>query len=109
VTSTQALAVAVVAAPLVTAGLLALVPRRRHVAVAYIGAGLTSLLTLILAGLAAGDAAHPITGQWIVIDAAGALLLAVIAIVGLSSVLASPSYLRGAHGSFLSAERRERD
>ncbi|HZV26698.1 MAG TPA: hypothetical protein VFG00_10440, partial [Acidothermaceae bacterium] len=96
-TSTQALAVMVVAAPLVTAGLVIVAPRKHLAVLAQTGAVATSALAVVLVSRAVKDAGHPLIGNWIVIDAAGALLLAVTAVVGLASVLMSPSYLRGAH------------
>jgi hydrogenase-4 component F len=108
VTSGQALAVAVVSLPLVTALVVGLAPRRRLAAIARAGAVVTAAVALALFGLAVRDAAHPVAGSWIVIDAAGALLLVVVGIVGLASVLASPSYLHVAHSSFVAEDRRER-
>ncbi len=57
------------------------------------GAVLTALLTLALAGIAVADAAHPHRGSWWVLDAAGGVFLAVIAVVGLLSALVAPSQL----------------
>jgi hydrogenase-4 component F len=108
VTSGQVLAVAVVCLPLITAVIVGLAPRRSLTTVARTGAVVTAAVALALCGLATHDAARPIAGQWIVIDAAGALLLVVVGVVGLASVLASSSYLRGAHGSFVAEDRRDR-
>ena len=107
-TSTQTLAVMVVAVPLATAVLLGLVPVSRLRVVARVGAVATSILALTLAGLAEHAAARPVAGRWIIIDAAGALLLAVVAVVGLASVLTSSSYLSSAGGSFVAEHRRDR-
>ena len=57
------------------------------------GAVLTAALTLILAGIAVADAAHPHHGTWWVLDAAGGVFLAVVAVVGLLSALVAPSHL----------------
>jgi hydrogenase-4 component F len=111
VTSSQTLdiaAVALVAVPLVTAGLVALAPAKRLAGLASAGAVVTSVLATALVGLAVKDAAHPVIGPWIVVDAGGALLLAVTAVIGLASVLMSRSYLRDAHGSFVGEGRRDR-
>ena len=107
-TSIQVLAAATVAAPIVTAVLAALVPARWVARTAVAGAVPTAVLALSLAGLAVADAAHPVTGRWIVIDAAGGLLLAVIAVTGLTSVLLSPAWLRGSSGSLVAGRRRDR-
>lgn len=105
---TRGLAVTVVALPVVTALLVALRPDRRAGATALAGALPTAALAAVLAVVAVKDAAHPVVGSWIVVDAAGALLLAVVALVGLASVAASPAYLSGGHGSVVGARHRER-
>ena len=43
--------------------------------------------------LALGSPSEPLIGDWLVLDAAGGLLLGVIGLVGLASVLVSPAYL----------------
>ena len=106
--NTQALAVVVVAVPLVTAGLISLAPSKHLTALARTCAVATSALAVVLVGVAVRDAGHPLVGHWIVVDAAGALLLAVTAVIGLASVLMSASYLRGAHGSFVAEGHRDR-
>ncbi len=107
-TSIQILAAATVAVPIATAALAALAPARWVSRAALAGAVPTAVLALILAGLAVADSAHPVTSRWLIIDAAGGLLLAVIAVTGLTSVLLSPAWLRGAAGSFVAQRRRER-
>lgn len=107
-TSSQLLAVVVVALPLVTAVVVGLTPARLTSAVSVIGAIPTSMAGLALAGSAIGHAGHPVVGRWIVIDAAGALFLGVGSVVGLASVVLSPSYLRTAHSSFVAEGRRDR-
>ncbi len=50
-------------------------------------------LALALAAVALVQSDDPSIGKWLVIDAAGGLLIAVVGAVGLASVLASPAYL----------------
>ena len=51
----------------------------------------------------------PSIGDWLVVDAAGGLLVGVIGVVGLASVLVSPAYLRRRDASFVAPERRRAD
>jgi len=106
VTSREQLAWTVVAAPAVIAVLLVLAPRRLVTALAVAGAFVTAGLALALSVLAFGSLSDPFVGKWIVVDAAGGLLVAVIAVVGLASVVLSPAYLAGAEGSLWSERRR---
>jgi hydrogenase-4 component F len=74
-----------------------------------LGAALpTSVVAIALSVSAMWSPSDPSIGDWLVVDAAGGLLIAVIAVVGLGSVVASPAYLRSAHGSLVSHARRER-
>ena len=50
-------------------------------------------LALALAAVALVESDDPSIGKWLVIDAAGGLLIGVVGAVGLASVLASPAYL----------------
>ena len=67
----------------------------RRVAVAGAVAG-RAAWPLALAAVALGSPDDPLVGNWIVVDAAGGLLVGVIGVVGLASVLVSPAYLRDA-------------
>ncbi len=64
------------------------------------GSCLTAAAAIAIAIAAAVGHADPPRGSWYVLDGAGAAFLAVIAVVGLLSALASPGYLGGAEGSF---------
>ena len=75
---------------------------RRGAAVVTAGAALA------LAAVALADAGSPARRRWVVVDAAGGLLVGVIGVVGLASVLVSPAYLATARDSLV-AERRARD
>ena len=52
--------------------------------------------------------AQPSVGDWFVADAAGALLVVVIGVVGLASVLVSPSYLASSYSALVAPERRDK-
>lgn len=104
----QLLAVIVVALPLATAAVAAIVPARRASMVSVAGVVPTSVVGLVLAAAGIGQAYHPVVGPWIVVDAAGGLFLAVVSVIGLASVVISPAYLRGAHSSFVAEGRRDR-
>jgi hydrogenase-4 component F len=102
-----ALIVAVLAVPLCAALLVWLVgsPRaadRLNLIAATVTAALA--LTLAIVGLAAapGVAAR---GSWYLLDTAGGVFLALIAVVGLASAAMSPFYLRHAGRSWFTARR----
>ncbi len=107
-TSLQILAAATVAVPMMSALAAALVPAGWVTRAALTGTVATAVLALCLAGRAVADPGHPVIGSWIVIDAGSGLLLAVIAMTGLTSVLLSPGWLRGATGSVVAARHRHR-
>ena len=107
-TSREALAVGVVAAPALGAVLVALAPRRAVTAVATGAALVTCALALALAAVALADPGDPFVGDWLVVDAAAGLLVGVIGAVGLASVLVSPAYLGTAQSALVGPERRTR-
>jgi hydrogenase-4 component F len=98
VTSREALAAAVVGVPALAAVLVAVVPLRAVTRTAVAAALPAGGITLALATLALADPGNPTVGEWVVVDAAGGLLLAVAGGVGLTSVHASPAYLATARG-----------
>ena len=106
--SRETLAWMVLGAPVLSAALICVTPRRLVTGVAVAGALVTSALALALAALALGDPAETLAGRRIAVDAAGGLLLAVIALVGLASVLVSPAYLATVRTSLFSAGRQQR-
>jgi hydrogenase-4 component F len=108
VTSREWLALAAIGLPALTAALVWLAPRRATVVVAYAGAGATAVASAALATVALHGSQSPFTDRWLVVDAAGGLLVGVIGAVGLASVLASPAYLDGAVSSLVAAGRRDR-
>ena len=105
-TSREQLAWTVVGAPAVIAVLVVLAPRRVVTALAVAGAFVTAGLALALSVLAFESLSRPVVGSWIVVDAAGGLLVAVVAVVGLATVVFSPGYLAGVDGSLGSPGRR---
>ncbi|HET9287839.1 MAG TPA: proton-conducting transporter membrane subunit [Gaiella sp.] len=92
-TSREALALAVVGLPTLTAILVAVVPRRVVQPVALAGLVLSGLVAIALGIVALGDPSAPEVSDWVVIDAAAGLMVGVIGLVGLASALASPAYL----------------
>jgi hydrogenase-4 component F len=107
VTSREVLAQAAVALPAATAAVVVLAPRRLAPWIALGAAVPTGVVALALAVLALAAPGDPVVGDWLVVDAAGGLLLGVIGLVGVASVLVSPAYLAGAGVSIVSARRRE--
>jgi hydrogenase-4 component F len=108
VTSRELLALAAVCVPALAAALVALAPRRLVTPLALAAAVPTAVpaLALSVSILRAPD--DPSVGDWLVVDAAGGLLVAVVAVVGLASVVASPAYLASSGASLVSAARREK-
>ncbi len=106
-TSREQLAWAIVAAPAIIAGLVVLAPRRVVTTLAVTGALITAGLGLMLGVLELRSLSDPVVGKWIVVDAAGALLVSVVAVVGLATVLVSPAYLAGADSSLSPAHRQQ--
>ena len=107
-TSREALAVGVIAAPAIGAALVALCPRRVVTAVATVAAVATCVLAVALAAVALTGPADPFVGDWLVVDAAAGLLVGVIGTVGLASVLVSPAYLGTVQSALVRAEQRVR-
>ena len=107
-TSRELLAYAVVGIPAITAALLVLVPRRFVTVFALGAAAPTGFLALALAVVTVRTPAQPVVGDWLVVDAAGGLLVGVTGIVGLASVLVSPAYLAVAGGTLVSPGRRNK-
>jgi hydrogenase-4 component F len=108
VTSRDTLAATLLSAPVLSAALLALAPRGLLRGIATAGALVTGGLAAALATLALVDSDSPAVGTWLVVDAAGGLLVGVIGVVGLASVLVSPAYLETASSSLVGPDRRER-
>ena len=106
-TSREQLAWAIVAAPAIIAGLVVLAPRRVVTTLAVTGALITAGLGLMLGVLELRSLSDPVVGKWIVVDAAGALLVSVVAVVGLATVLVSPAYLAGVDSSLSPAHRQQ--
>ena len=107
-TSRELLALAVVAVPTLAAALLLLAPTGLIAGLARSASVPTAALALALTVLALRAPDEPVIGDWLVVDVAGGLLVAVIGLVGLASVLVSPAYLAGSSDSLVSPERRHR-
>jgi len=102
-----ALIVAALAAPLGAALLVTLAPSagaadRLNLAMSALTAALTLALAAIALAASPGVAAR---GSWYLLDPAGGVFLAVIAVVGLASAAMSPFYLRHAGRSWFTARR----
>ena len=95
------LGLAVVAAPLAGAVLACGVPRRLVQPAALLASVATAAVSIALAAIALARPGQPFVGRWLVVDAAGGLLVGVIGVVGLASALASPAYLRTAETSLV--------
>jgi len=105
VTSRELLAVVAIALPAFAALLVLLVPSRLVARVA-IGAAIPAGAVGLAVAVAclAGD---PTLDHGLALDAGGGMLLAVIATIGLASVLMSPAYLGTLHDSFVAERRRQ--
>jgi hydrogenase-4 component F len=101
VTSSETLALAVIAAPAIGAILLAVAPRRLLTPLALACSLPSAALGLALLVVAVDEPASLHRG--IAIDAAGGLLVGVTALVGLASVAVSPAYLGTLPGSIVGA------
>ncbi len=102
------LAIAVLVAPLLGVIVAAVVPRRVLPVAAAVVATVSAALALTLAVVALADPDARYMGNWIVVDAAGGILVGVVGLVGLASVLVSPAALGSGHGSFVRASRADR-
>ncbi len=107
-TTREWLAGAVLLAPAVGIAAAAVAPARALTAVETAIACLTAAAATILSAVALAEPAHREIGRWLVVDAAGGLLIGVIGIVGLTSALVSPQFLVGRSGSLFRVERADR-
>ena len=107
-TSREALAIGVVAAPALGAVLVGVSPRRAVTGVAVTIALVTSGLAAVLGSVALARPGEPFVGDWIVVDAAAGLLVGVIGVVGLASVVVSPAYLGTTQSALVRPARRAR-
>jgi hydrogenase-4 component F len=105
---TEALAIAVPALP-AACGLLIQFARTPRAAdrLNIAGALVTAALALSLAVVALTHSATPTHGSWYLLDGATGVFLAVVAVIGLLSALASPAHLAD-HGHGLFRARRSR-
>ena len=99
------LAICAIAAPLAGAGAIALARRpqtadRLNLAVAAVTAVIGLTLAAIALTAAPDEAAH---GSWYVVDAGSGVFLALVSVIGFTTALTSPSYLRHSGRSWFSA------
>ena len=95
-TSRETLALVAVGLPALTAVVVALSPRRAVQPLALAGLVATGVAAITLGVLALASPAALEVTDWVVIDAAGGLMVGVVGIVGLASAVASPAYLSAA-------------
>ena len=102
---TDVLVTAVLALPVLAAAAFAL--PRGPAGTARLNAAAAVLVAALAGGLAATAMlrGEPLMGSWYVVDRAAGVFLLVVAVVGLLSALASPSYLAGAERSFFVTRR----
>jgi hydrogenase-4 component F len=108
VTSRAILATTVVLAPTATALLLMAVPRALLRAVVIAGAVCTAGVATACAVIALHRPGIARVGDWIVVDAVAGVFVAVIALIGLTSVLASHAFLATVERSLVGTRRRAR-
>jgi hydrogenase-4 component F len=106
--SREALAVAAIAAPAVTALAAGIAPRRAVQRVALAGALASAAAAGTLSAVALASPRHPHVASWLVVDAAAGLLVGTIGFVGLASALVSPAYLANVSDSLVRPARRAR-
>ncbi len=106
-TSRELLALALIALPALATMLFLLAPSGVVPGLARLSALPTAALALTLSLLALRSPSEPLIGDWLVLDAAGGLLLGVIGLVGLASVLVSAAYLGTSGDTLVSPERRQ--
>lgn len=107
-TSREALALAVAAAPVASLAVVAVAPARSVNGVARVGAIASGLAASALAAVALASPTHALVGNWLVVDAAGGLLVGVIGLVATASALVSPAYLRTSGSGLVRPSRRPR-
>ncbi len=107
-TSREGLALAAVATPALAALAVSFAPRRAVAGLATAGAFAAAVAALVLAVVALASPGDPLVEPWLVVDAAAGLLVGVIGIVGLASVLVSPTYLTTTSTGLVPAARRPR-
>jgi hydrogenase-4 component F len=108
VTSREALALAVVGAPVLTTIAAAVAPARAIARLAVVGALAGAGAAVALAAVALASPGRPLVENWLVVDAPGGLLTAVIGVVALASVIVSPAYLQTVSTGLVRETRRAR-
>ena len=106
--TSRTLAELAVLAPLLAAFVIVVVPKWMVARVAALGGLLTGGLAVALAVVVLRSPGRPRIGAWFAVDAEGAILVAVIGVIGAASVILSPAYLHTSTGSVVRPQRRER-
>jgi hydrogenase-4 component F len=94
--------------PLVGVTAAAVVPLRLLTVVERAMAFATALAALALAIVALVEPSHRELGRWIVVDAAGGIIIGVIGIVGLASSVVSPQFLANRQSTLFRENRADR-
>jgi hydrogenase-4 component F len=100
------LAGAIPVVPLLAAGAVAALPSKQAgQRVALAGGALTVVMAVATSTWALSRPDRPLLGDWLVLDAAGAVFLAVVGLVGALSLAISPAYLGTAKHSLFTGRR----
>lgn len=102
------LATAVVGVPLAGAAVTAISPRRFTATVASLVAAATAGLALWIAAITLTHPTRPRVENWLIVDSAAAILVAIIGVVGAVSIALSPAYLHASSTSVVRPEHKER-
>jgi len=108
VTSRETLVLLAVGLPTLTAVVVAVAPRRAVQPVALGGLIASGLAAIGLSLVTLARPAELEVSDWVVIDAAGGLLIGVVGLVALASAIASPAYLHGAPSGLFGARNGTR-
>jgi hydrogenase-4 component F len=106
VTSRALLAGAIPVVPVLAAVVVAALPSQRIGQRVALGSGVVTLAMAVIAGAWTLSApGRPLLGRWLVLDAAGAVLLGVVALAGALSLAVSPAYLATVKSSLFNGRR----
>jgi hydrogenase-4 component F len=107
-TGREVLGLLAVAVPAAAALLVLMAPRRLVQPLALAGACAATSAALAAAAVAVLEPDKPHVGDWLVLDAAAGVVVAVVGVVGLGSALVSPAYLRIQSSALVRPERSAR-
>jgi hydrogenase-4 component F len=108
VSSREVMAIGVTVVPAVAAIAVALVPRRATTATAVVGAVAAGVAAALFGVVTLSTPDTTVETAWLIVDPIGGILVAVIGLVGLASVLVSPSYLSTVRDGLVRSSRLPR-